>query len=286
MTMKEAAMNKPNNKDIEVTLEHYTPLWVGSNATRTCWASQESSDTTEVMECLEPGCNFMEPLSDLDEMPMTELGILVCPECGSSEVRIYKRTGEADKSLIDRVGNKFKHASTLEHLYYNFHITGISRACLQEVARHRITSPSVKSTRYTLKELKGEEPFITHDYGSDTETFDYKRSRKYLVRTGNLDVDEAGIMALENLRKLLVVGISNDVAKYSLPESYKTELAWSINARSLQNFLSLRSNKAALWEIRDLAYDIFNALPEEHKFLFEDSMYVEPVKTPTTPQGH
>ncbi len=64
---------------------------------------------------------------------------------------------DKDKELINRVGNKFKHSSTLEHLNYTFYIQGISRACLQEVARHRHTSPSVKSTRYTLKELKNDE---------------------------------------------------------------------------------------------------------------------------------
>ena len=63
--------------------------------------------------------------------------------------------GEKDHSLIDRVGNKFKHASTLEHLTYNFYLEGVSRALLQELARHRMASLSVKSTRYTLKELRG-----------------------------------------------------------------------------------------------------------------------------------
>ena len=67
--------------------------------------------------------------------------------------------GEKDKELIDRVGNKFKHASTLEHLTYTFYIEGISRALLQELARHRMASLSVKSTRYTLKELKKRAPF-------------------------------------------------------------------------------------------------------------------------------
>ena len=57
-----------------------------------------------------------------------------------------------------------------------------------------------------------------------------------------------------------------------MPECYKTELTWSINARSLQNFLSLRSSKSALWEIRELAYKIFEILPMEHKFIFEDSL--------------
>ena len=168
--------------------------------------------------------------------------------------------GERDKELIDRVGNKFKHASTLEHLHYNFYIKGISRALLQELARHRMASLSVKSTRYTLKELKNEVEFTPKDID---------RAKKYLVFTNVAMVDEMSIKALENLRQVLIQGISNDKAKYCLPESYKTELTWSINARSLQNFLSLRSSKSALWEIRELANRIFQALPEDHKYLFE-----------------
>jgi thymidylate synthase (FAD) len=171
--------------------------------------------------------------------------------------------GEKDRELIDRVGNKFKHASTLEHITYNFYIAGISRALLQELARHRMASLSVKSTRYTLKELKEETPFTLDDK---------ERAQKYLVFCGVELVDEMSIKALENLRIVLAEGISNDRAKYCLPESYKTELAWSINARSLQNFISLRSDKAALWEIRNLANMVYNTLPQEHQYLFENSL--------------
>ena len=167
--------------------------------------------------------------------------------------------GQKDKELIDRVGNKFKHASTLEHLVYNFYIEGVSRALLQELARHRMASLSVKSTRYTLKELKNEESFTCKDV---------ERASKYLVLTGVEMVDSMSIKALENLRLVLVEGISNDKAKYCLPESYKTELTWTINARSLQNFLTLRSDKSALWEIQNLAHALYDALPEEHKYLF------------------
>lgn len=171
--------------------------------------------------------------------------------------------GEVDRALIDRVGNKFKHASTLEHIVYNFYVAGISRALLQELARHRMASLSVKSTRYTLKELK-EEPSFSID--------NKERAEKYLVMTGADMVDEMSIRALENLRIVLVEGISNDRAKYCLPESYKTELTWTINARSLQNFISLRSDKAALWEIRDLANMVYATLPQEHQYLFENSL--------------
>ncbi|EEO25834.1 FAD-dependent thymidylate synthase [Helicobacter winghamensis] len=171
--------------------------------------------------------------------------------------------GEKDKELIDRVGNKFKHASTLEHLHYTFYIQGISRACLQELARHRMASLSVKSSRYTLKELKEMESFLP------LCSENYKRAEQFLVFTENQAVNEASIYALENLRKLLVTNISNDLAKFAMPESYKTELTWSINARSLQNFLALRLSKAALWEIRELALNVFNALPKEHQFIFD-----------------
>ncbi|EKR8079633.1 FAD-dependent thymidylate synthase [Campylobacter fetus] len=202
---------------MEVKLLNFTPLWVCSNAIRTCWQSFDKGDNG----------------------------------------------GEKDVELIDRVGNKFKHASTLEHLYYNFYIKGVSRALLQELARHRIASLSVKSTRYTLKELKNESEFKVGDFES---------ASVYIVLTGNELVDNASINALENLRRILNQNTSLDIAKYCLPESYKTELSWSINARSLQNFLSLRSSKAALWEIRDLANLIYRNLPDEHKFIYENCL--------------
>lgn len=208
---------------MNVKLLNFTPLWVCSNAIRTCWQSFDKGDNG----------------------------------------------GDKDKELIDRVGNKFKHASTLEHLHYNFYIKGISRACLQELARHRMASLSVKSTRYTLKELKNESEFKENDF---------QNASRYIVLTGNEIVDKASIKALENMRLLLGQNISLDIAKFALPECYKTELSWSVNARSLQNFISLRSSKSALWEIRNLAIAIFEAIPDEHKFIFEDCIYKEDKK--------
>lgn len=178
--------------------------------------------------------------------------------------------GEKDIELIDRVGNKFKHASTLEHLTYNFYIKGISRACLQELARHRMASFSVKSSRYTLKELKDEPSFLP------INEINTQRAEKFIVFTSSERVNHASIHALENLRQILSENISNDLAKFAMPESYRTELSFSINARSLQNFLSLRSSKSALWEIRALALVIFESLPEEHKFIFKDCIAQPP----------
>ena len=152
--------------------------------------------------------------------------------------------------------------STLEHIYINYKIEGISRALLQELSRHRIASLSVESTRYTLKRLKAEESFISITGA--------RKAQKYLVMTGNSFVDNSAIKALENVRMGLREGYSNDVMKYALPEAYKVTLRWSVNMRSLQNFLDLRLNKAALMEIRILAKALYEALPNEYKYLVED----------------
>ena len=170
--------------------------------------------------------------------------------------------GKLDENLIYRVGNINKHKSVLEHLFYNFDIKGISRACLQELARHRMASLSVKSTRYTLKELNKEESFLPLCEEN------YKRAEKYIMLSSNERVKDQSIKALENLRLAVKDGIANDIAKYIIPECYKTELVWSINARSLQNFLELRTAKVALKEIRELAYSVYKALPQEHLYLF------------------
>ena len=102
-----------------------------------------------------------------------------------------------------------------------------------------------------------------------------KRAGKYIYLTGDSSIDDVTIQQLDLLRQKVAEGTANDKVKPFIPEAYKTSLVWTINARSLQNFLELRTNKAALWEIRELAYELYNRLPEEHKYLFFDSLYQE-----------
>lgn len=167
--------------------------------------------------------------------------------------------GTKDKDLIYNIGNKNKHSSVLEHLVYNFEIEGISRGCLQELVRHRIASYSVKSTRYVLtKELKNESVITA------------KNADKYIVLTGDDDIDSKSIQALENLRQIVKINKSNDKLKYALPECFKTTLVMTINARSLQNFLYLRTSNSALWEIKELAFKIYDSIPDSHKYLFSN----------------
>lgn len=182
--------------------------------------------------------------------------------------------GDLDKALIHRVGNKFKHASTLEHLSYTFYISGISRALLQELARHRMASLSVKSTRYTLGELAKEDDVLERSScGGITFDINWDVVEKYIVMTSSKRVNEVNARQLAEVQELVrdtSKDHTNDIVKYALIEAYKTELTYTINARSLQNFIDLRTSKAALWEIRNLSNALYEALPEDHKFLFEN----------------
>lgn len=224
-----------------VKLLHHSPLWLASHATRMSHDNHDKSDTVAIVH----------------------------GSCGHKEE--LHVTGEKDKALIVRVGNKLKHKSVLEQLVYWFDIDGISRACLQELARHRTARLTVKSSRYTLNELKSEE-----DYNVEPSTI-YKlkpdaieRASKFVVLTGNKVVDESIVFALEELRCNIKDGYSNDIVKYCLPEAFKTRLQWQIDGRNLQNFLELRTSKDALWEIQLLAKAIFEAIPTEHKYLYEE----------------
>ena len=173
--------------------------------------------------------------------------------------------GEKDLDLIKRVILQANHDSTSEHCVFNFFIQGISRLNLMELTRHRLASYSVKSTRYTLKELRNETEFTIKDK---------ERASKYINLTDNNNVDECSIQALENVRRLVNnavnYNVTQDLIKYALPECYKTDLTFSINVRSLRNLLKLRTSKSAHFEIRNLAYKLYEALPEEFKFLFKD----------------
>ena len=156
----------------------------------------------------------------------------------------YKKE-EATLDLFVKVAKILKHESVMEHIVYTFDIDGISRLCLQELARHRIASLTVESTRYTLQHfLKDNYPdlqkyFVFPDFNSEEELILYK----------------ANLLNQVNAIKQFYssTDLNNNYIKYLLPESFRTSLVWTINARSLTNFFKLRLNKNAHPEIRHLA---------------------------------
>jgi len=262
---------------MKVKLLHYSPLWLAANAIRISRDNHDKSDSLQInndaSKCTCPRCGGLLRV-DYDEAIGIELW---CDKCSKElNTSFYFGTdhiGKKDKELIAKVGNKLRHKSVLEQLVYWFEIDGISRACLQELVRHRTARLTVKSTRYTLKELNKEN---IRWFSADGEVTDkaYNIVEKYCVIPPISEEDFSDIrikIALATaIGSVATMEKSNDIIKYILPEAFKTKLQWQIDGRNLQNFLELRTSKEALWEIRELAYKIFENLPDDHKYHFED----------------
>jgi len=255
---------------MSVKLLYTSPLWLISNGIRQSHDTTNKADSYWLggmgTECPYCGSNKLEESLSVYGCNVTS----ICKDCGAN---LQTHIGEKDYNLIKRVGFKFKHESVLEHSLIVFEFEA-SRALLQELSRHRIgVSPTIKSTRYTLKELKKEKPFTWIEGREEV----YKRAAKYLymIKDDNNTVYNAvnhdSIKALENLRRLVVSGFSNDRVKYILPEAYKFKGQISFNLRSLMHLLTLRLAKDVLLEFRILSLAMLSILPDDYKNLLRQN---------------
>lgn len=140
---------------------------------------------------------------------------------------------------------KMGHTSILEHASVSFLVDGSSRACSHQLVRHRMASYLQESQRYNRYDLSGDDWYVTPPSVKDSPAYS-----QFLLATRQ----SAGCYA-----KLLECGVKPEDARYLLPEATKTRIAVTMNWRELFHFLDLRTDKAAQWEIRDMA----NALIEE-----------------------
>jgi thymidylate synthase (FAD) len=222
-------MNRPNQ--VNAKLLHNSPIGLVVLAARTC------ADSVDMME--------MEPTADT--MTKDDRRLL--------EERVLKL--DRPPELMDP-----PHESVLEHLYYTFELE-FSRGVLQEIARHRIASPSVQSTRYALKKLVRK-----LDNGGKLDDL--------LMYTGDEDVDKGIRTCAEILADAVRAKKPNDTAKFLVGDWMRTKCVFTINARSLRNLLVLRTSKHALWQFRQLAYAIVDQIPASHWFLYDRYVHLRP----------
>ena len=138
------------------------------------------------------------------------------------------------------------HLSVFEHATVSFRIEGISRACMAQLTRHRLVSFCVESQRYCRIDVNGHDWYVMPPaFPDDTE----------------YDVYFPGVMydAACEYQAALEAGIKPEDARYLLPEATKTNLVMTCNVRELFHILDMRMDKAAQWEIRDLAKAMYEA---------------------------
>lgn len=165
----------------------------------------------------------------------------------------YGASTDKGKERIDRVCNKFHHSSMLRFVQYIFQVE-LSTSALLEWTRHQVgVDYAVKSTRYCTKQ--------------DGDSMQVEYSKNDLVNNMlNSHMDDIKQLIKDH------PSIGNDDLKLLLPQGFIYTMQVQFNAQSLQHFLKLRSHKTAHYHIRQLAHAVFNALPEDHKYLFVDHL--------------
>jgi thymidylate synthase (FAD) len=160
---------------------------------------------------------------------------------------------ESDEGLI-RFLMRDRHGTPFEHNSFRFHI----RAPIfvtREWMRHRIGSFNEFSLRYAraiddfyipeaddVRSQVGKPGAYSFEPVSD-EIAEATREKLQAVY-------EAAYLAYEQLVEL---GVARELARCALPVGAYTEFYWTINARSLMNFVSLRNSETAQREIRRYA---------------------------------
>ena len=183
---------------------------------------------------------------------MENFAALAYLTCHANTDKEYVPHEKLERAIKDR------HESILEHINLTFSIKGLSRACLQELARHRHISLSVESTRHTLRKHLESEQWVENLADKLLPT---QRDLLYYVS-----------------RLTQISDYPNDELKYYLPEFWPTNLIITLNIREFRHILKLRTAPAALKEFRILARSMFYEVPEQFKYLLQDCVHEEEIK--------
>ncbi len=176
--------------------------------------------------------------------------------------QVLKRIGDdriTDAEMKRFIEERLKtgHASPLEQVWFEFGISGVSRAFSHQFVRHRVgISFEQQSQRYvTYKD--GEFPYTVPE----------------TVRKAGLADEMAGLFREvgELYEKMVASGVPAEDARFLLPNATNTNFKITVNFQSLLHICDLRLCTRAQWEFRKVAAllrsEVVKAVPELGKYL-------------------
>lgn len=193
----------------------------------------------------------------------------------SARVSFAKHKEVIDDSDIGLIKFLYKnnHATPFESSVFRFHIKA-PIFVIREWMRTRFASYNEMSMRYHVPDkLEFHLPaeFRTQVGKPGAYTFESIESNK-TAHIGLL-LKQHYERCEELYKYLIEFGIAKEQAREVLPVSVYSEFYWTVNARSLLNFLSLRNHSSALKEIRDFANALENIfkkyMPITHEAFLE-----------------
>ena len=198
----------------------------------------------------------------------------------SARVSFGKRKYKYDTSdeRLVRYLAKHKHFSPFRHLMVQFHIKApefVMRQWYKHVVGIETTSSSLTKD-HAWNEISGryvpvEEYYIPKNWRQQSE--DSKQASVGAIAQQE-EAIECYIKALQIGRhyyeRLLELGVAKEQARIVLPLSQYTEVYWTASFQAIVNFIELRDEPTAQWEIREYA----KVLKEQMSSIYPKTMKI------------
>jgi len=158
---------------------------------------------------------------------------------------------EGDEKLIQFLLRE-RHGTPVEHNAFRFHVKA-PIFVFREWQRHRISSYNELSGRY--KVFENPDFYIPKEFRTQVGkpgqyTFEKWQGNTQMAQTVFLRHCQD---AYDLYKWAVDSGMAKEQARLVLPLNLYSEMYWTTNLRSIMNFLSLRNDKNAQWEIREYA---------------------------------
>ena len=167
--------------------------------------------------------------------------------------RRKEQLDEADEGLI-RFLMRDRHGTPFEHNSFRFHIrTPIFVA--REWFRHRVGSFNEFSMRYAkaTDDFYVPEPEDVRSQVGKPGAYSFEPVDDELAERTREELREVYESAFATYERLVEAGVARELARAVMPVGAYTEFFWTVNARALMNFVSLRAADTAQREIRHYA---------------------------------
>lgn len=182
---------------------------------------------------------------------------------------------EGDEKLIAFL-MKNRHGTPFEQNFFKFRVKA-PIFVFREWHRHRIgVSINEWSARYSELEPDFYIPDVSNvrvQVGKPGN-YTYEKAAENIAETLVRRLKYSSDEAFKQYRQAIANGIAKEQARLFLPVNIYSEMYWSCNARSLMNFLSLRNNPKAQWEIQQYAKAMENIfsqhMPWTHEYFVEN----------------
>ena len=160
---------------------------------------------------------------------------------------------DSDQGLI-RFLMRERHGTPFEHNAFRFHVR-CPIFVAREWFRHRVGSFNEFSLRYAraTDDFYVPEPEDVRSQVGKPGAYSFEPVSDELAETTREELRAVYEAAYRTYEQLVEQGVARELARSVLPVGAYTEFYWTVNARSLMNFLSLRNSETAQREIRRYA---------------------------------